>query len=238
VTGVATAAPGKRQVLMPLRGVHADYSLIRADGSTDAFTIDRGRIKEASTTSITIERRDGKSVALGLNSSTKVHGKLEAGRAVAAFSRGGTAFLVRTGSGRAGLPALGRGARARLHGPRGEKPNGDKPSGHKPKGEKPKGDKPKGEKPNGERRLNAAIVHSDLAVTNEKGETTKLTYDLGEIQSVSDSSITVKRKDGPIVTLKRTADTKARGTLEPGRRAVVLSRDGSALGILAGNPTK
>ena len=42
-SAVAVAGPGKR-AQGPVRGVHAEISLIKADGTTDAFVVDRGKV--------------------------------------------------------------------------------------------------------------------------------------------------------------------------------------------------
>lgn len=75
-------------------GVHADVSLIRADGSTDAFAVDRGRVTASSATSVTLLRADGKSVTLSLAGTTATRGTVTVGRPVLVFSRDGVAFRV------------------------------------------------------------------------------------------------------------------------------------------------
>jgi hypothetical protein len=75
-------------------GVHADVSLVRADGSTDAFALDRGRVTVASATSLTLQCGDGKTVKLDLSSSTIVRGTVATGEPVLVFSRNGVAFRV------------------------------------------------------------------------------------------------------------------------------------------------
>ena len=87
-----------------LRGaVHATIDLIKADGSTDSITYDRGEITAKTSSSITLKRKDGKSVTLATDSSTKVREKrtlatladLQAGDRAMFFSRDGKAFLIR-----------------------------------------------------------------------------------------------------------------------------------------------
>ncbi len=87
----------KRNVVKQLArvGVHADVSLVRADGSTDAFAVDRGQVTVASAASLTLQRRDGKAVTIGLNSSTIVRGTIAIGKPALVFSRSGVAFRVR-----------------------------------------------------------------------------------------------------------------------------------------------
>lgn len=85
-------------------GVHADVDLIRADGSTDSYAYDRGEITAKTSSSITLKRKDGKSVTLAVDSSTLVReqgqaatpASLEVGKRALAFSREGKAFLVRS----------------------------------------------------------------------------------------------------------------------------------------------
>jgi hypothetical protein len=87
-----------------LRGaVHATIDLIKADGSTDSITYDRGAIMAKTSSSITLKRKDGKSVTLAVDSSTKVREKrtlvtladLQVGDRAMFFSRDGKAFLIR-----------------------------------------------------------------------------------------------------------------------------------------------
>ncbi len=96
---VAGAAPGKavrRQIARNLvrAGVHADVSLTRANGTTDAFSVDRGKVTTASSTSLSLTRADGQTVAVTLNSSTIVRGTPTAGKPVLVFSQGGVALRV------------------------------------------------------------------------------------------------------------------------------------------------
>jgi hypothetical protein len=84
-------------------GVHADVSLIRANGSTDAFAIDRGTVTASSATSVTLHRADGKTVTLGLSTATVARGTVAVGKPALVFSRNGAAFRVRApGAGLAG----------------------------------------------------------------------------------------------------------------------------------------
>jgi hypothetical protein len=96
---VADAAHGqaaKRHVARELvrAGVHADVSLVRADGTTDAFAVDRGKVSTSSATSLSLQRADGKTVTLSLNSGTIVRGTITTGRSVLVFSRSAVAFRV------------------------------------------------------------------------------------------------------------------------------------------------
>jgi hypothetical protein len=97
---VAGAAHGKAKAKghvakqLVRAGVHADVSLVRADGTTDAFAVDGGTVTASTGTSVTLLRRDGNSVTLTLNSSSKVRGTIATGRRALVFSRGGVAFRV------------------------------------------------------------------------------------------------------------------------------------------------
>lgn len=75
-------------------GVHADVSLTRADGTTDAFAVDRGKVTASSSTSVTLQRADGKSVTIGLTSTTKARGMIALNKPLLVFSRNGVAFRV------------------------------------------------------------------------------------------------------------------------------------------------
>jgi hypothetical protein len=75
-------------------GVHADVSLIRADGSTDAFAVDRGKVTASTATSLTLQRADGKSVSLSVTSTTVARRMITVGRPAIAFSRDGVAFRI------------------------------------------------------------------------------------------------------------------------------------------------
>ncbi len=97
VAGAAHGKAAKKQVVKQVvrAGVHADVSLVRADGSTDAFAVDRGRVTVSSATSLTLQRPDGKTLTLGVSSATIVRGTIATGRPVLVFSRNGVAFRIR-----------------------------------------------------------------------------------------------------------------------------------------------
>jgi hypothetical protein len=95
---------GGRKGLHLFRGaVHATIDLVKADGSTDSITYDRGEITAKAASSITLKRKDAKSVTLTTDANTKVREKgkpatlaaLQVGDRAMVFSRGGTAFLIR-----------------------------------------------------------------------------------------------------------------------------------------------
>ena len=85
-------APEKGKSLV--RGVHTEVSLIKADGTTNSFVVDRGQVTAESDTSVTLKRKDGPTVTLGLNADTKVRGDIQVDKGAVVFSRGGTAFAV------------------------------------------------------------------------------------------------------------------------------------------------
>ena len=95
--GRAAKKAAKRHVAKRLvrAGVHADVSLIRADGTTDAFAVDRGK---ASTSSSTLADAcfapTGRPSRSSLTSSTIVRGTITTGRPVLVFSRSGVAFRI------------------------------------------------------------------------------------------------------------------------------------------------
>jgi hypothetical protein len=95
--GKGKAAHAKRHIVKRLvrSGVHADVSLIRADGSVDAFSVDRGRVTASTSTSLTLKRADGKSVTVSLSSATLARGTVTVGKPVLVFSRNGAAFRIR-----------------------------------------------------------------------------------------------------------------------------------------------
>ena len=74
--------------------VHADVKLIKADGSSDAFSFDRGEVTAASDTSVTIKRQDGPSVTKSISADTKLRGKLAVGGRAAVFSKGSAATAI------------------------------------------------------------------------------------------------------------------------------------------------
>jgi hypothetical protein len=173
-------------------GVHADVSLVRADGSTDAFSVDRGSVTAASGTSVTLLRRDGKSVAISLNSSTRVRGTITTGRPALVFSRSGVAFRVAAPGPRTMLGAAAA-------------------AGVKP----------------------AKVVHLQVSFVRADGSTGSATLDRGQVTASSSTSLTVKRPDGNSVTLAVNATTRVRGKLVVGGKALVLSRNGTAVAVLA-----
>ena len=96
VADAAHGGKGKAHVAKQIvrAGVHADVSLIRADGSTDAFAVDRGQVTASSATSLTLQRADGKSVTFSLTGTTVSRGSVAVGKPALVFSRNGVAFRI------------------------------------------------------------------------------------------------------------------------------------------------
>ena len=207
-SAVAVAGPGKGKSLV--RGVHTEVSLIKADGTTNSFVVDRGKVTAESASSVTLLRKDGVSVTLGLNADTKVRGDLQVDKGAIVFSRGGTAFVALAP--RAAKASLlrfrdgsGMGLRERLA------------------------------------RLKAkkgvmGAVHADVKLIKADGAADSFSFDRGDVTAASDTSVTIKRADGPSVTKSISADTKLRGKLAVGSKAAVFSKGSAAMAILARAP--
>jgi hypothetical protein len=207
-SAVAVAGPGAKGTGKGLvRGVHAEISLIRANGTTDAFVVDRGKVIAASQTSLTLERKDGMSVTLGLNADTKIRGQVQVGKGAEAFSRGGVAFGVLA-------PRL-KGAPLLLGGGMGLG---------------------RGLGPAKAKKGLFGAVHADVKIIKADGSTDAFSFDRGQVTAVSDTSVTIKRADGPSVTKTISGDTKVRGKLAVGGRAAILSRGAAAFAVLAAGP--
>jgi hypothetical protein len=95
--GKGKGAQAKKHVAKRLvrAGVHADVGLVRADGSTDKFAVDRGTVTASTSTSLTLKRADGVSVTVSLPSTLAPRGTITVGKPVLVFSRNGVAFRVR-----------------------------------------------------------------------------------------------------------------------------------------------
>jgi hypothetical protein len=206
-SAVAIAGPGKKGKGL-VRGVHTEVSLIKADGSKDAFVVDRGQVTAESESAVTLKRKDGKSVTLKLSADTKVRGDIQVDKGAAVFSRGGTAFAALAPRAAKAAPLRlgdGQGIRARIA-----------------KAKQGKG-------------LMGA-VHADVKLIKADGSSAAFSFDRGEVTAASDTSVTVKRADGPSVTKSISADTKLRGKLAVGGRAVIISQGSAASAILAAGP--
>lgn len=185
---VKKAAVAKRVVRS---GVHADVSLIRADGSTDAFAVDRGKVTASSSTSLTLARADGKSVTFSVSSTTVARRAVTVGRPALVFSRSGAAFrIIAAGPVTAGpmMPKL---------------------AGKSP------------------------VVHLSVSFIRADGSTGSATLDRGQVTASSTTSLTIKRADGQSVTFTVGAGAIVRGHLTVGGKAVVLSRAGAVVRVLA-----
>ncbi len=202
-SAVAVAGPGKKAKGL-VRGVHTEVSLIKANGAKDSFVVDRGKVTNASQTSVTLARKDGKDVTLGLTADTKVRGQIQVDKGAVVFSRGGTAFAVLAPRATAAPLTFGGQALARL------------------RAAKLKG-------------LMGA-VHADVKAIKADASTVAFSFDRGQVTAASDTSVTVKRADGPSVTKAISSDTKLRGKLAVNGRAIVISNGSAALAILAAAP--
>ena len=206
-SAVAVAGPSKKGKRLA-RGVHTEISLIKQDGSKDAFVVDRGKVTAESASSVTLVRKDGKSVTLGLNADTKIRGDIQVDKGAIVLSRGGTAFAVLAPRGERAAPLRlggGEGLGQRLQ--RGKL-----------------------------RRGLFGAVHADVKLVKGDGSSDAFSFDRGDVTAASSASVTIKRADGPSVTKSISADTKLRGKLAVGGKAAVFSRDSAAFAILARAP--
>jgi hypothetical protein len=208
-SAVAVAGPGKKGKGL-VQGVHAEISLIRANGTTESFVVDRGQVTADSASSITVQRKDGVSVAIGLNAATKVRGHIQVGKGVIVFSRSGMAFAVLASRGQQAL-SLGLGFGRGM---------GLAQLGAKLKGKK------------------FGAVHADVSFIKADASTVSFSFDRGQVTAASATSVTIKRADGPSVTISISADTKLRGKLAVGGKAAIFSQAGVAKTIFAAGPKK
>jgi len=192
------AAVAKKHVAKKLvrEGVHADVSLIRADGTTDAFAVDRGTVTASSTSSLTLLRSDGKSVTIGLTGSTVARGTVSVGKRVLVFSRNGVAFRVR------GQGANMAGAIATTVAPQ-----------------------------------KSPIVHLLVSFVRADGATHTATLDRGQVTASSSTSLTIHRADGQSVTFSLGTDVHVNGQVVVGHQAIVISRDGAVVRVVARGAT-
>jgi hypothetical protein len=208
-SAVAVAGPGQKSLV---RGVHAEISLIKANGTTDAFVVDRGQVTAESVGSVTLLRKDGVSVTLGLSGATKVRGDIQVDKGAIVFSRGGTAFAVLAPRAAKAAPfsfGAGKGKGKGL---------GERLALLKA------------------RKGLMGAVHADVMFIKADGSTVSFSFDRGSVTAASGTSVTLKRADGPGVTKSISADTKLRGKLAVGGKAAVFSKGGAATAILAAGP--
>ena len=216
-SAVAVAGPDVKGMVL-VRGVHTDVSLIKADGTKDAFVVDRGKVTAKSAAasaaqgssaasasgSVTLERKDGITVTLGLNAATKIRGDIQIGKGAIVFSRAGTAYLIlaprneKTAAGRHG-DSKGKSLAERMA------------------------------------RVNGLFgaVHADVSFIRADASTSSFSFDRGEVTAASNTSVTLKRADGPSVTIGISAATKVSGKLVVGGRAAVFSKGSVATAIFA-----
>jgi hypothetical protein len=177
-------------------GVHADVSLIRADNTTDAFAVDRGKVTASSSTSVTLQRADGKSVTLGLTATTTSRGMIALNKPLLVFSRNGVAFRV-----------LGPGARL-----------APQVAGTANQQKSP-------------------VVHIQASFIRADGSTHTVTLDRGQVTASSTTSLTIKRGDGQSVTFTLGSSVRVNGHLVVGGKALVITRDGAVVRVLARGAT-
>jgi hypothetical protein len=207
-SAVAVAGPGLKGKSL-VRGVHAEVSLIKANGTTNAFVVDRGQVTAESASSVTLERKDGVSVTLGLNADTKVRGDIQVDKGAIVLSRGGTAFAVLAPRAAKAAPLT---LRERLESLRGRLAELKAKKGL------------------------MGAVHADVKFIKADKTTEGFSFDRGSVTAASDVSVTIKRADGPSVTKGISADTKLRGKLAVGGKAAVFSKGSAATAILAFAP--
>jgi hypothetical protein len=221
-------ANSKQTSIVPravLGAVHADVTTIDARGQALKYRWDKGRLTARSDTSITIARRDGKSVTLELSETTRVrakNGTLRVGDLVVAYSREGTVYLVLAFQTREGPPP-----------PKSAPPPiwTIDPAVKDREREVSLKEKPLG--------FSRRFVHIDWALIMPDGKSFTLAYDRGEVSAKTVSSITLKRADGKSVTLAVGEKTRIqKDGVKVGDRAVVYSRDGTALNVISGEKTR
>jgi hypothetical protein len=77
-------------------------------------------------------------------------------------------------------------------------------------------------------------VHGDVLVAGENNQFEELTFDKGTVEEGTNANqVVLKRRDGQVVTIQLTADTRYHGVqnageLQEGKPAVVVSKDGKA----------
>ncbi len=125
----------------------------------------------------------------------------------------------------------GGGAAAYATAPEHSQDSGAKPAPAAEQNAKP--DRRHGQKQPGGALLRRA-VHGDLIVKGRDGQFENIAIDRGVVQAKGDHTITLKRPDGPAVTVKVDDNTRYRGVdsfdaVQTGQPAIVVSRDHTAL---------
>lgn len=193
-----------------LAAVHADATVIDAKGGSKKLTWDKGTVKSKSDTSITLDRKDGKSVTLAINAQTKTRGTVEAGKPAVVFSSNNAATAILGAPDRSNAPAAPKAGNDRRHG-------------------------------GGPFDVPRGAVHVGWSLVMPDGKTLAIALDRGEVTAKSDTSITLKRPDGPSVTFAIDSKTKVRAkdnTVKAGDRGEVVSQGSTALAIIAGPAKK
>jgi hypothetical protein len=211
VTALATGARNPAKV-RAFGAVHGDVTAIKRNGTTTSFSFDRGTIMAASSSSVTLQRADGRSLTFSL-ANARVRGELRVGRQAVVFTQNGAAVQVFTGAANA--------AKNRRRGDRNAKRR-QHLAGLRA----------------GAQRLLAGAVHVDYRLLLRNGTTRTLALDRGTITAASASSLSLKRADGPTVTFSLGSSTKVRGTIAVNARALVVSQNGTALRVLTGRRSR
>jgi hypothetical protein len=192
--GKGKAVVAKRHIAKRVvrAGVHADVSLIRADGSTDAFAVDRGKVTTSNSTSVTLQRADGKTVTISLASTTRARGTITVGKPVLVFSRNGVAFRVLAPGARLAPPIVAT-----------------------------------------VKQQKSPVVHLQVSFVRGDGSTGTASLDRGQVTAFSSTSLTIMRADGKSVAFALGANVRTRGHLVVGGKALVVSRNGAVVRVLA-----
>jgi hypothetical protein len=192
--------------------VHGDVTAIKRNGTTTSFSFDRGKVTAVSSSSVTIERADGRSLSFSLGTA-RVRGQLLVGRQAVVVSQNSAVVQV-----------FGDAARAGKNNRRGDR--NDK-----------RRQRLAGARVAAQRFL-AGAVHVDYRLLLRNGSTRVLALDRGTITAVSATSLSLKRADGPTVTFSLASSTKVRGTVAVNARALVVSQNGTALRVLTGRRSR
>jgi hypothetical protein len=111
VATAAQAEKGKGTVGVPrglFAAVHADVTIINAKAESRTITWDRGQVTALSHTSISLQRKDGKTVTLTLDGNTKTRGSVAQGKGALVVSSAGVATHVLGAPARAKAVRLAR----------------------------------------------------------------------------------------------------------------------------------
>jgi hypothetical protein len=209
-TTLATGAR-KPSKVRTFGAVHGDVTAINRNGTTTSFSFDRGKVTAVSSSSVTIERADGRSLTFSLGTA-RVRGQLQVGRQAIVVSQNGAVVQIFSGAARAGK-----------NNRRGDR-NGQR--------------RQRNARIQVAAQLLAGAVHVDYRLLLRNGSTRALALDRGTITAASASSLSLKRADGPTVTFSLSSSTKVRGTVAVNARALVVSQNGAALRVLTGRRSR